>query len=89
MAENIGETANGLNPRFLQYARWRGMTPEEVMAADEEEFPGGKMAGFVCWNDKRIWEWCRETGTDRHYAGLFFDEISAWIEKRMEERANA
>jgi hypothetical protein len=84
--ENIGKTADEYNPRFLQYARWRGMTPEAVLAADQKEYPGGKMAGFMLWNDERIAEWCREVGVSRHWSSVYFTEISEWIDKQLAAR---
>jgi hypothetical protein len=74
------------NPRFLQYARWRGMTPEEALESDSGAFPGGRMAGFVLWSDARIQEWCRISGVDRHYAGLHNREIGEHIEKLLARR---
>ena len=41
--------SDALNPNFLAYAASRGMTADEVMEADEQEYPGGKMIGFILW----------------------------------------
>lgn len=62
------------------------MTPEAVLAADEEEYPGGKMVGFILWNGNQTYEWCQENGIDRHWAGLHFDEISERIEIQLKKR---
>jgi hypothetical protein len=53
------------NPRFVAYAASRGMTPEQVSAADRVTFPGGRFAGFMVWNSQRIGEFLRETGAHR------------------------
>ena len=37
------------NPRFVAYAAAHGRTPEQQLKADEEEWPGGVMAGFMFW----------------------------------------
>lgn len=38
------------NPRFVNYARVHGRTPDEMFDADRARFPGGRMAGFLAWN---------------------------------------
>ena len=45
------------NPRYANYARVHGKTPEEMLALDGERWPGGKMCGFVLWNSARVHEW--------------------------------
>jgi len=35
------------NPRYVAYATAHGRAPGEMLAADEAEFPGGRMTGFV------------------------------------------
>jgi len=34
---------------FLAYARTNGKTPEEQIKLDEQNWPGGIMAGFILW----------------------------------------
>jgi hypothetical protein len=44
------------NPRYIVYAKSRGKTPEEMLANDRIEYPGGCMAGFLVWSGQRIEE---------------------------------
>lgn len=41
------------NPRYLAYCASHGLTPAEMLARDEVEYPGGKMAGFIAWVGKQ------------------------------------
>ena len=43
---------NEVNPRYLEYCKTEGLTPEEMMKKDEKRYPGGKMAGFLGWATK-------------------------------------
>jgi len=45
------------NPRFVAYARSHGNSPEAQLELDAEQWPGGKMAGFVLWISERWREW--------------------------------
>lgn len=47
------------SPRFFEYCRAHGKTPEEMLAADDLRFPGGKMCGFMLWIGARWDEWQR------------------------------
>jgi len=46
MSESTGKE---WNPRYLEYATERGLTPDEALAADRIRWPGGCMAGFIIW----------------------------------------
>jgi hypothetical protein len=37
------------NPLYLAYAQAHGRTPEEQLEHDSKAYPGGRMAGFICW----------------------------------------
>lgn len=45
-----------VNPRYVNYARAHGRTPDEQLAQDRKDYPGGCMVGFVLWNRARIVE---------------------------------
>ena len=49
-----------MNPRYLAYCLAHGRTPDEMRAADEVDWPGGRMAGFTLWIGKRWAEWKSE-----------------------------
>lgn len=42
-----------MNPRFARYAAVNGRSPEEQLAHDAGQFPGGKMTGFMLWISER------------------------------------
>ncbi len=50
------------NPRYVAYAASNGLTPEAQMEHDTEEFPGGKMAGFILWMSRKWQEWRKANG---------------------------
>lgn len=43
-----------MNPKYIAYALAHGRTPEEQLAADTLEYPGGRYAGFICWACKSL-----------------------------------
>lgn len=50
------------NPRYVEYAKAHGRTPEEMTAIDAVDWPGGRMTGFICWVGARWADWYRATG---------------------------
>lgn len=42
------------NPRYEAYARSNGRSVPEQLAQDRIDWPGGRMAGFVLWNNDQI-----------------------------------
>lgn len=38
-----------MNPFFVAYAKTHGRTAEQQLEHDAEQYPGGRMAGFICW----------------------------------------
>jgi hypothetical protein len=54
------------NPRYLAYAKSNGVDdPAQMIASDEERFPGGKMTGFIVWIGRQ-WERFRAQTGRRH-----------------------
>lgn len=45
------------NSRYVAYAKAHGRSPEAMLEHDEEQWPGGKMAGFILWIRERWAEW--------------------------------
>lgn len=45
------------NPRYVAFAQAHGRTPEEQIASDEIEWPGGVMCGFMLWISERWTQW--------------------------------
>lgn len=70
------------NPRFLAYAQSRGMTPEAVLSADRIAFPGGRMAGFIVWNMRRITEYLAETRLPRASLVTNPEQYDGWLARR-------
>ncbi len=50
------------NPRYVAYSAANGASPEEMLLRDEARFPGGKMAGFMCWISGRWTEYTKLRG---------------------------
>lgn len=50
------KTKRDWNPNYLAYAKSKNLTPEACMAKDTEEYPGGKMTGFILWMSQQTIE---------------------------------
>jgi len=44
-------------PRYLAYCAAHGKTPDEMLAHDDERWPGGVMCGYILWIGDRWIEW--------------------------------
>jgi hypothetical protein len=55
--------------RYVAYATAHGKTPDAMLAADRESWPGGSMVGFTLWMDARWREWL-EMHKDRRRSAL-------------------
>ncbi len=49
----------GHNPRYVEFARVHGRTPENQLRHDVEAWPGGKMAGYILWLGARLREFLK------------------------------
>jgi hypothetical protein len=52
-------TELALNPRWVNYARVHGRTPDEQLTHDRERWKGGSMCGFILWGRARIVDFSR------------------------------
>lgn len=73
-----------INPRYANYARAHGRTPDEMRSADLKEWPGGSMTGFVLWNGQALIEAQLEIPKAFSFGSLInhtaYDE---WLTKRV------
>ena len=73
-----------MNPRYLAYCRAHGRTPDDMLAFDEQAWPGGKMCGFILWMSE---QWAAFTKLYPHNIHIRTDEIhaafDAWQEKTI------
>lgn len=42
------------NPRYIAYAKEHGKSPDDMMAHDKDEYPGGQMCGFMLWISAKL-----------------------------------
>ena len=75
---------NRWSPRFSAYARAHGRSETAQLEHDTEEYPGGKMVGFILWINARWREWQLTVGRkdleaidDREQA-----HFTAWLAER-------
>ena len=55
----------GWNPYYIAYAREHDRSPEAMLAHDGERCPGGRMAEFIIWCQRRWAEWRKLHGRQR------------------------
>lgn len=71
------------NRRFELYAKSQGLTPETVLERDIKNYPGGKMAGFLCWSSRQVEEWRTATKSKPQDASLYPERVTKWLEENM------
>lgn len=50
------------NPHWLCYSAAHGYHPASMLDVDAETWPGGKMAGFIVWMNRRWGDWAQLRG---------------------------
>lgn len=66
-----------LNPRYVAYAASHGRTPAQQLTQDDLEYPGGKMAGFLCWIPGAWRRWTDVTREKPEHGGGWSDRQHA------------
>ena len=61
------------NPRYEAYARAHGRTVPAQIEQDSIDWPGGKMCGFILWNNDQI----RAYGNDHPEGMMIFPLLGA------------
>lgn len=75
------------NPRYVEYARLHGRTPEAMLEHDRREWPGGHMAGFILFTRARWSEHNKITGRNRDVRASeeHHRAFDAWLPGRVDE----
>lgn len=70
------------NPRYINYARVHGRTPEQQLEQDRKDWPGGVMVGFTQWNKARLLE-CSHIHPEAFYMGNLVDHevYDRWLDQ--------
>lgn len=84
----------GWNSRYVAYAEAHQVTPDEMLTFDAERWPGGQLAGFICWIDA---QWARFRAVVRacshnqrpRYGADDHDAFDAWLANRPWSRAHS
>lgn len=66
-------TGSGMNPLYVAYAKSHGMSADEMLACDREQYPGGCMTGFILFvadMKRKFWEVCPEAFFCNHPESL-------------------
>lgn len=75
-----------MNPRYLNYCRAHGKTPDEMLEHDRKEWPGGVMAGFILWHKARLGESMKALpGAWAPYGLTDHAAYDAWLTARVDE----
>lgn len=75
--------SNEYQSRYAAYCRAHGYpSPGKMLERDAEEYPGGKMCGYILWISERRRAWRGETGysgeclTQEHQ-----DSFDTWLQR--------
>jgi hypothetical protein len=67
------------HPRYKAYAKHHGATPDEMLAGDNERFPGGCMTGYIIWIGERWREWDTLTGHTGPHTRADHTDFDKWL----------
>lgn len=71
-----------INPNYVAYAKSSGMTVEQRKKTDEDEYPGGKMLGFICFISDQKCEFIKQNRPANTYgqpSDLYNPNQKFWI----------
>lgn len=70
--------------RFVCYAKSQGNDPEDQLAKDSIDYPGGSMAGYILWMNDRWHEFSKIKGCERRAASVYYSkEFDAWLAEKV------
>ena len=70
----------GYQSRYVAYCKAHGAaTPDEMMARDEAEYPGGVMCGYILWITSKWREWGDLTGHKGPRSADDHAAFDAWL----------
>jgi hypothetical protein len=67
------------NPRFVLYAKSRGLSPDDALAQDAKDYPGGRMTGFLVWSNDKTSAYRKAHGLKTSDPILDQDHYDAWL----------
>jgi hypothetical protein len=66
--------------RYAAYAAAHGRSPEDQLAHDRENLPGGTMAGYLLWIRVKWTEWRRASNNCNHFlSDADHADFDAWL----------
>lgn len=76
----------GWNSRYVRYAESNGNTPEDQAFADERDWPGGRMTGFILWTGEawQAWSALRGRKYDDPKGEADHRDFDAWLGRRAQ-----
>lgn len=77
------------NPRYVNYARAHGHTPEVQRLVDKRKWPGGKMTGFILWMKERHGEFKKVYPNAYMIGGALVDHeaFDTWLSTYVDKQS--
>lgn len=73
-------------PRYIAYCKSNNRKPEEQLNHDSEQYPGGKMAGYIIWIGEMWHKWSKETNEKPEWAGSWSNQQHKKFDKWLKEK---